>query len=106
MQPRALATTAGVALAALIVAVIVLLVDVANLSTQVSGLQGADAASGQYDTQFQQLQSSMDLANQDISGLAQALAAVRTATPPPYEITCPTNRAGALDTCRISAATP
>jgi hypothetical protein len=48
----------------------------------------------------------MDLANQDISGLAQAFAAIRTATPPPYEITYLTNRAGALDSCRISAATP
>jgi hypothetical protein len=96
-----LAAAAAVVMATLITLVIVLLIDVNNLSAQVTGLEGA-TAEAQNPPQFDQLQSSVDAANQAIGAVTLAIQSMQNALPH-YKITCASAGAGDVESCTISA---
>lgn len=85
-----LAAAGGVVMAALIALVIVLLIDVNNLTDQVTGLEGA-TTSAQNISQLDQLQSSVDAANQGIGAVTLAIQSMQNSLPH-YKITCECRR--------------
>ena len=92
-----LVAAGGVVMATLMVLVIVLLVDVNNLTDQVSGI-GEVTASGQ---ELGQLQTSIDAANQGIGAVTLAVQSMQNALPH-YKITCVSAGAGDVETCAIA----
>jgi hypothetical protein len=95
-----LAAAAGVVMATLVALVIVLLIDVNNLTDQVTGLEGA-TASAQNIPQLDELQSSVDAANQGIGAVTLAIQSMENALPH-YKITCASAGAGDVESCTIS----
>jgi hypothetical protein len=95
-----LAAAGGVVMATLIALVIVLLIDVNNLTDQVTGLEGA-TTSAQNISQLDQLQSSVDAANQGIGAVTLAIQSMQNSLPH-YKITCVSAGAGDVESCVIS----
>jgi hypothetical protein len=91
---------AAVVMATLVALVIVLLIDVNNLSDQVTGLEGA-TAEAQNPPQFDQLQSSVDAANQGIGAVTLAIQSMQNSLPH-YKVTCASAGAGDVESCTIS----
>ena len=101
MEVRGLLVAAGgVVMATLMVLVIVLLVDVNNLSDRVTGLEGATASAGNT-SDVDQLQTSIDAANQGIGAVTLAVQSMQNALPH-YKITCVSAGAGDVESCVIS----
>jgi hypothetical protein len=95
-----LVAAGGVVMATLLALLIVLLIDVNNLTDQVNGLEAATAAA-QNPPQLSDLQTSMDAANQGIGAVTLAIQSMQNALPH-YKITCATSGAGDLESCTIS----
>jgi predicted permease len=101
MGSRGFLAAAGVVVMATLVAlVIVLLIDVNNLTDQVTVLEGA-TASAQNTPQLDQLQSSVDAANQGIGAVTLAIQSMQNSLPH-YKITCASVGAGDVESCVIS----
>jgi hypothetical protein len=94
------AAVAGVVMATVIVLVVVLLIDVNNLTDRVTGLEGA-TASAQNDPRIGELQTSVDAANQGIGAVTLAVQSMEN-TLPHYKITCASSGARDLESCTIS----
>jgi hypothetical protein len=94
-----LVAAGGVVMATLMVLVIVLLVDINNLTDQVTGLEGATTSAGNPDVG--QLQTSIDAANQGIGAVTLAVESMQNALPH-YKITCVSAGAGDVESCAIT----